>query len=488
VSPNHRPAIVWFRRDLRLCDNHALLAAAARDAPVLPVYIWASGEEGNWEPGTAARWWLHRSLQSLDASLRRLGSRLLLFRGPSLGTLTRLAARTGAAAVFWNRLYEPSMRQRDEAVEGSLSKNGLEVRTFNAALLHEPWEVLNAAGRPYQVFTPFWKACLASPEAGGPAAAPARLPAPAAWPDSLPFDQVGIEPHIDRAGGLGSAWQPGEDGARARLRAFLDEGAAGYPVDRDRPDRPGTSRLSPHLHFGEIGPRQIRHDLLRGSRHARSAFAAAARCCLRQLGWREFAHHVLHHFPHTSDRPLRPLFAGRAPRAAAGTVRAWERGETGYPLIDAGMRQLRDTGWMHNRVRMIVASFLVKDLLVGWKVGARWFWDTLVDADLANNTLGWQWAAGCGADAAPFFRVFNPVLQGRRFDPQGEYVRRWVPELARLPAVSIHAPWEASSTDLAAAGVALGRTYPKPIVDHRQRRLRALAAYKARAGGRRPER
>jgi deoxyribodipyrimidine photo-lyase len=477
LSQDSRPSIVWFRLDLRLRDNLALLAAGARRGPAIPVFIWAPEEEGNWAPGSASRWWLHRSLTSLEASLRGLGSRLIFLRGPSLRSLREVAAGTGAAAVFWNRRYEPLVSARDWMIGESLKKDGLEVDTFNAGLLYEPWRVKKTSGAPYQVFTPFWKACLASEHPPAPAAAPARLAAPRKWPASEPLESFALEPGTDWTNVMGSTWEPGEQGGLARLQKFVKEAVADYPDNRDRPDRSGTSGLSPHLHFGEIGPRQIRHALsaLHGTSRPRSA--RAVQLFMRQIGWREFGHNLLYHFPHTTDKPLRGHFADIPRRADGPALRAWEKGETGYPIIDAGMRELWNAGWMHNRVRMIVASFLVKDLLLPWRAGAKWFWDTLVDADLANNTLGWQWTAGCGADAAPFFRVFNPILQGKKFDPDGSYVRRWVPELARMPARYIHAPWQAPSAILHAAGVSLGRTYPKPLVDHQQRRLRALAAY-----------
>ena len=389
-----------------------------------------------------------------------------------------MAKETGADAVFWNRRYEPACIARDRKVEEALRAAGLHAESFNAALLYEPWTIQNKAGRPFQVFTPFWRTCLASAEPAEPLPAPRKLAAPPRQSASLPLAALELEPKPDWAAGLRAAWHPGSAGAQAELRRFLRAGLLTYAEGRNRPDLVGTSRLSPHLHFGEISPRQVWQAVKRQA-ESQSIPAAVWRKWqfLTELGWREFAHHLLFHFPHTPEQPLRPAFARFPWRKNAAWLRAWQRGQTGYPLVDAGMRELWATGWMHNRVRMVVASFLVKNLLVPWQEGARWFWDTLVDADLANNTLGWQWTAGCGADAAPFFRIFNPVSQGEKFDPQGNYVRRWVPELARLPDAWIHQPWQAPPAALTAAGVELGRTYPRPIVSHLVSREVALEAY-----------
>lgn len=470
------PSIVWFRNDLRLADNPALVAAA-RGQPIVPVFIWAPEEEGRWPPGAASRWWLHQSLVCLDAALRERGSRLIVRHGSSLAVLRQLVRETRAAAVVWNRRYEPVAIARDTAINAALRADGLAVDTFDAALLFEPWTLRTKAGKPFQVFTPFWKACLGAPPPDAPQPAPAALAVPPRWPRSLTIADLQLEPPIDWAAGIRAAWQPGERGAAARLERFLDDGVARYAGDRNRPDRNGSSRLAPHLHFGEIGPRQVWHAV-----HTRAALdrtpglSGGSEVYLREIGWREFAYHLLFHFPHTTNAPLRDEFARFPWRADAAALRAWQRGRTGYPIVDPGMRELWTTGWMHNRVRMIVASFLVKDLLLPWQAGAEWFWDTLVDADLANNTLGWQWTAGCGADAAPYFRIFNPVTQGQQFDPDGDYARRWVPELQHVPNTFVHQPWAAPHAVLQDAGVHLGRHYPAPMVDHRTARQRALAA------------
>jgi deoxyribodipyrimidine photo-lyase len=472
--------LVWFRLDLRLADNPALQAALARGEPVIPVFIWSPGEEGLWPPGAASCWWLHQSLSALGQSLRKRGSRLILCRGPALASLRELAKETGARAIFWNRCYEPALIARDRRVEESLRAEGLAVQSFNSALLFEPWALRTAAGKPYRVFTPFWRACLAMPEPAAPTEMPRKLRSPARWPSSETLDALALLPKLDWAAGLRAAWQPGEAGAQQQLRRFVRNALTDYPAKRDFPARPGTSRLSPHLHFGEIGPRQIWYAIRKAAASsAKGRVRLVAPSYLRQLGWREFAHHLLFHFPHTTDQPLRSEFAWLEWSRSRATLQAWRRGRTGYPLVDAGMRELWASGWMHNRVRMVVASFLVKDLLIPWQQGARWFWDTLVDADLANNTLGWQWSAGCGADAAPFFRIFNPVTQSEKFDARGDYIRRWIPELAQLPVRWLHQPWRAPAEVLRAAGIVLGKNYPKPIVNHSQARGRALTAFGA---------
>ncbi len=473
-----RPILIRFRLDLRLAGNPALAAAVKRGGPVVPVFIHAPGEESPWPPGGASRWWLHQSLTTLDAKLRALGSRLSIRRGPMLETLRAIAKEVGADAIFWNRRYEPAVMARDATVEEALRRAGLTVKSFNAALLHEPWTVQNQSGKPFQVFTPFWRHCLNWADPDAPLRAPKHLLTPARWPKSLALDELELEPEINWTDGLRAVWQPGETGAAENLRRFLARAFAGYPDQRNRPDVAGTSRLSPHLHFGEIGPRQVWHAVRRlAARRGLPEAAWRNSQFLAEVGWREFAHHLLFHFPHTPAEPLRANFKKFPWRKNAARLKAWQRGHTGYPIVDAGMRELWTTGWMHNRVRMTVASFLVKDLLISWQEGARWFWDTLVDADLASNTLGWQWTAGCGADAAPYFRIFNPTSQGEKLDPRGNYVRRWCPELAKLANEWIHRPHEAPPEILRTAGVEPGRTYPRPIVHHAAAREEALAAF-----------
>lgn len=472
---DRHPSIVWFRQDLRLEDNPALTAAVVRGDPVIPVFVWAPEEEGHWAPGAASRWWLGRSLAGLDSALRHSGSRLVIRSGSSLETLRTLIAETRAGAVFWNRRYEPAAAGADRAIEAALRSEGVDIAHFNASLLFDPGDILTAAGRPYKVFTAFWNHLLRRRDPSRWLPVPEQIPTPPSWPSSLNTTQLDLEPQRDRAARLSRFWSPGEESAAQQLDRFLEGSSGRYLQRRDRTDKVGTSRLSPHLHFGEISPSKV-WRVVRGQAAPGSVGDRHATGYLRQIAWREFATHLLHHFPDMPEHPLRSEFAHFPWRADPGDLQAWQKGQTGYPMVDAGMRQLAATGWMHNRARLIVASFLVKHLLLPWHEGARWFWDHLVDADLANNTLGWQWVAGCGVDAAPYFRIFNPVSQGRRFDPRGDYVQSWVPELRKLPGEFIHAPWAAPKSWLETAGVRLGEDYPYPVVEHGAGRQRALAA------------
>ncbi|MBK1717956.1 cryptochrome/photolyase family protein [Thiocystis violacea] len=469
-------SLLWFRRDLRLDDNPALAAALAGGDRVVPVYIQAPSEEAPWEPGAASRWWLHGSLASLDASLRQRGNRLWILRDDSLLALRRVIAATGATQVHWNRLYDPATTERDTRIKQALRADGLRVESHKAALLFEPWEIANTQGQPYRVFSAFWRACVKSLALVQPIPAPETLPAGPVPEWTLALDDLELLPRLHWDQGMRDTWTPGEATALALVRSFLETRIAAYGEDRDRPDRPGTSRLSPHLHFGEISPRRLL-SLIR--EQVGDPTADPAEPYARELGWREFSHHLLYHFPQTATAPLDKRFADFpwAENGVEDRLAAWQQGRTGIPLVDAGMRELWHGGWMHNRVRMVVASLLTKNLRIPWQAGARWFWDTLVDADLASNTQGWQWTAGCGADAAPYFRVFNPVRQGERFDPEGRYVRRWCPELARLPDKYLQQPWTAPQAILSAAGVRLGHDYPRPIVDLAASRAQALAAW-----------
>ncbi len=472
-APSAPAALVWFRRDLRLADHPALAAAAESGASVIPVYILDDGTPGDWRLGGASRWWLAQSLRSLEKSLARLGSRLILRRGPADTVLRQLVFETGAKALYFTRGYEPFQRELEERLEKTLPAR---CRRFGGHVLFEPEKLLNNAGEPYRVYSPFFRAMERREPPGATLVAPNALRAPSSWPWSEKLDGWGLEPATpDWAGGLREAWSPGEIAAYARLRLFIDKSVSRYRDKRNLPGTDATSRLSPYLAFGEISPRQVWSAVLLAAEKAGASSLGEA--YLREIAWREFSYHLLFHFPHLPEKAFKPEFERFPVREDAAALKAWRKGLTGYPIVDAGMRQLWRTGWMHNRVRMIVASFLIKHLLLPWRAGEAWFWDTLVDADLANNSASWQWVAGSGADAAPYFRIFNPVLQGEKFDPEGDYVRSFCPELARLPNSLIHKPWEAPPALLETLGVRLGETYPRPIVDHGQARERALAAY-----------
>jgi deoxyribodipyrimidine photo-lyase len=469
------PVILWYRDDFRLSDHAPLRAAVASGAPIIPLFVLDDETPGPWRLGGASRWWLHHSLAALAVDLSARGGRLVIRRGNAFAVISQLARECQAQALYCHRGYTPAEADLERRLWRELG-DSLEVRRFRGRLLLEPEQVKTGAGEPFKVFTPFWRACLSLPEPEAPAPAPERLTPPPPEVTGLDLDDLALLPRTpDWAGGLRENWRPGEAGAWERLTAFLDAAVLGYAADRDLPGHPGTSRLSPHLHFGEISPRQVWHAV-RGLQAGCAAATKGGDAFLREVGWREFCQHLLHHWPRLPTEPFNSRFAHFPWREDEAALGAWRRGQTGYPLVDAGMRELWHTGWMHNRVRMVVASFLVKHLLVPWQRGQDWFWDTLVDADLANNAGSWQWVAGCGADAAPYFRIFNPVLQGQKFDARGDYVRRWVPELRRLPDQALHAPFAAGKASLAAAGVRLGVDYPAPLVEHDFARQRALAA------------
>lgn len=469
-----RSTLVWFRDDLRLSDHPALHAAAGAGGPVVCLYV-LDEESPARQPGGAARWWLAQSLRALAGSLEEAGAQLVLRKGGAAKVIAALAREAEAGAVFWNEIAQAPHLGIADQVRAALAGIGVASRSFAGDLLVHPGRIRSKENRGLRVFTPFWRRVQSSPDPPSPLPAPKKLAAgPKLASDAL--DDWDLEPtRPDWAGGLREKWTPGEAAARKRLKAFL-EGVAGYASERDRPDRDGTSRLSPHLRFGEISPRQVWHAArFAAAEHPR--LSADIDKFLSELGWREFCRHLIYDVPDLAERNLQPSFDAFPWKRDDKALRAWRRGMTGYPIVDAGMRELWRTGVMHNRVRMVVASFLVKHLLIDWRDGEKWFWDTLVDADCGSNPANWQWVAGSGADAAPYFRVFNPVLQGEKFDPDGEYVRRWVPELARLPDKMIHQPWEATPLELAGAGIELGKTYPRPIVDHKAGRERALKAY-----------
>jgi deoxyribodipyrimidine photo-lyase len=471
--PKSPPVIVWFRRDLRLSEHPALMAACRTDQPVIPVFILDEDSAGQRRLGGAAYWWLGRSLAALATDLQKKGSALVLRRGRSLDILRQLVAETGATSVQFNRRYDPPGLALDQQVSAALRADGVDVVDHDGNYLHEPWQVQTGQGAPFKVFTPFWRRLAEQYSPPPAAAASRRWTSPTVLPAGEPVTQFRHE--RPWSAGFGDVWQPGEAGAQRRLQRFLDAGADGYATLRDRPDHIGTSRLSPHLAWGEISI----HEAWRRADPARWSGAGAFR---RELAWRDFNMHLYYHYPDLPTECWQKPFQDFPFKADTAGLQAWQQGRTGYPLVDAGLRELWHTGWMHNRVRMVVASFLIKHQLIDWRRGEAWFWDTLVDADPAQNAGNWQWVAGCGFDAAPFFRIFNPILQGAKFDPQGLYTRNWVPELAGLTNKELNEPWKASSDRLRAAGITLGDTYPRPVVQHEMARQRALAAYRQISG------
>jgi deoxyribodipyrimidine photo-lyase len=472
------PCIVWFRDDLRLSDHPALHAAATTKRPVICLYVFdeTSKSTGARSIGGAARWWLAQSLRALEKSLGSAGVPLLLRSGQAARIIPDLARESGASDVFWNEIAQAPHRTIENDITTALRDLGVNAHTFAGDLLAAPDTVRTKEGRGLRVFTPFWRRVQAMGVPPNPLPAPRRLhPGPGLSGETI--ESLKLEPtRPDWAGGLRETWTPGESAAQKRLQHFLKNGLAGYAEARDRPDRDGTSGLSPYLCFGEVSPRQVWHAA-QFCAAERPALSGDADKFLSELGWREFCRHLLFDVPDLATRNLQPSFDAFPWRHDEKALAAWQRGQTGYPIVDAGMRQLWHTGVMHNRVRMVVASFLVKHLLIDWREGEQWFWDTLVDADAGSNPANWQWVAGSGADAAPYFRIFNPMLQGEKFDPDGSYVSRWVPEVAQLPKKLIHQPWEANPLELVGAGITLGKTYPHPIVDHRKARERALKAY-----------
>ena len=472
------PLLLWFRKDLRLDDNHALLTAAESGRPVIPVYI-LDAVDG--PLGAAQAWWLHHSLTALAASLAARGSRLILRRGEPMAVLRALLKETGAESVHWNRNYDPPGQRLGAAVKAALREDGIGAESFAGQLLHEPTRLTTAAGGPFRVYTPFWRAFSAGEEPAAPDPAPDMIAAPARWPESEQVADWALLPtRPDWAKTFHEIWEPGEAGAHKRLESFVGGAIDGYKIRRDWPGAETTSRLSPHLALGEISPRRI----WQATRNLPDRIADEDYIHFRkELVWREFSYHLLVHFEDLATKNWNDRFDDFPWADNPALLSAWQRGETGYPIVDAGMRQLWRHGWMHNRVRMIAASFLIKDLLIDWRVGERWFRDTLVDADPASNAASWQWVAGSGADAAPFFRVFNPVLQGEKFDGEGRYIRAFVPELAKLDNKFIHRPFEAPLASLRAAGVSLGKTYPQPVVSHAGARDTALAAFAAIKAG-----
>lgn len=458
-------ALMWFRQDLRLLDNPAFITACNHHDIVIPLYIY---DKKNSALGRAQQWWLHHSLQALATSLKQQFSlHLILRQGNPLEIMTTLINQLSIDAVYWNRCYEPDAINRDMLIKSTLSKQGIVTTSFNGSLLNEPWTITNKAGDYFKVFTPYWKTCLQTIK---PPLVITVTNKPCALDIvSESLDNWNLLPtNPNWAYQFKTYWQPGEVGAAQKLEQFIDHHLNNYKIRRDFPADNANSQLSPHLHFGEISPWTIWRAIHLATLDT-SCDMPSVHHFLSELGWREFAYYLLYHVPTLAQQPFKKEFDAFPWQTNETALVAWQKGQTGYPIVDAGMRQLWTTGFMHNRVRMIVASFLTKDLFIDWRIGADWFLDTLVDADLANNSAGWQWVAGCGADAAPYFRIFNPTLQSEKFDPQGTYIRQWVPELCHLNTKQIHAPWS--------AGTLIKNNYPKPIVEHNQVRKKALEYY-----------
>tara|TARA_A100000171_G_scaffold52340_1_gene70258 strand:- start:15198 stop:16622 length:1425 start_codon:yes stop_codon:yes gene_type:complete len=465
--------LVWYANNLRV-DDHPALNAAAERGKVVPVYVYEPDYNGPSAMGGATKWWAHHSLMALQGRLDTMGSALVVRKGDPAEELRKVANAVGADRVMFCESIEPDLQEREERVEYELGRHDIEVERFPMHLLWEIGSVMTKDGNPYQVFSPFWKMAMKTATPDEPLDAPRKLNAPDKHTKSLDIDELGLLPDIEWYTQMEQRWTPGEKGARGRFAAFVEHRLSEYHEDRNRLDIPGWSAMSPHIHFGEISVRRMWHTITQDPQWEK---VKGKEHYLREIGWREFAQHLINHFPRTINEPLRENFKDFPWVKNKSQFDKWKRGQTGYPVVDAAMRNLWAEGWMPNRARMIVASFLCKDLRISWEEGMAWFWDTLVDADLGSNTLGWQWTAGCGADAAPYFRVFNPVSQGTKFDPDGDYVRQWCPELSKLDKRAIHEPWEAKPMELTAAGVTLGEEYPEPMVDHKQAREDALEAF-----------
>lgn len=464
-------SIVWFRQDLRLSDNPAL-NEAVHNGSVLPIYIHDECS-GAYKTGSASKLWLHHSLDSLNKSL---GGKLNFYSGSAKEIIFDIIKRNGANAIYWNRCYEPHRIHADTEIKSELTKADIECKSFNGSLLWEPWDILKKDNTYYKVFTPFYRnGCLTANPPRNPLPKPEKIQC-LTDEKSLTIHDLNLLPTLPWDKKIEPYWEIGEDAAHQKLRTFLEQGLEMYKEGRNFPSKAHVSRLSPHLHFGEISPNQAWHAAQHyGHIHE---LENGMDCFLSELGWREFSYYLLYHFPELPHQNFQRKFNHFPWQHDASLLKAWQQGKTGYPIVDAGMRELWETGYMHNRVRMIVASFLVKNLRIHWHEGANWFWDCLVDADLASNSASWQWVAGSGADAAPYFRIFNPILQGEKFDPDGAYTRHFIPELRHVPNKYLFKPWMAPTHVLKASGVTLGETYPNPIIDLEKSRDAALEAYK----------
>ena len=465
-------AIHWFRQDLRLSDNPALDSAAQYET-LIPIYILDEVNSGEFKMGAASKWWLHQSLTKLNESL---DGKLLVYQGNPHEILNKLIEEQEVSYVTWNRCYEPWRIDRDKEIKRNFEDKNVAVESFSASLLWEPWTISKDDGTPYRVFTPFYKkGCLNSEEPRLPAG---KVDLSNLYSEDLSSDSItdlNLLPTIKWYESFEEEWNPGEIGAEQNLNSFLDSGLLNYKEGRNFPSQEFVSRLSPHLHFGEISPNEVWYRAK--TKEGISGIEKSLAHFHSELGWREFSYYLLYHFPDLPNKNFQEKFDIFPWQENEEFLALWQRGNTGCPIVDAGMRELWQTGYMHNRLRMIVGSFLVKNLLIDWRFGERWFWDCLVDADLASNSASWQWVAGSGADAAPYFRIFNPITQGLKFDPEGEYTKKYVPELRDLPNKYLFSPWEAPENILADAGIELGKNYPKPMVDLKLSRETALEAF-----------
>ena len=463
--------ILWFRVDLRLSDNPALKKAIDLNLPVLPIFIYDEEDAQSRSLGAASKWWLHKSLENLSNELELVGSKLLIFKGKAEEVLQKLIYDTRATNVLWNRRYEPWAVKRDRLIKEKLSAQSINIMSFNGSLLYEPWEIKSKIGNPLKVFTPYKRALLSKGIPEPVNSKPTKLLSPTEWPVSQSIDKLKLIENKSWSIKFHNYWEPGSNKAKEKLEIFKSDALHDYNINRDIPSIEGTSKLSPHLRFGEISPKEVLNSINHIEEND------GINVYKSEIIWREFSHNLLWYFPNIHNTPIKNEFEKFEWDNNEANLIAWKKGLTGYPIVDAGMRELWATGWMHNRVRMIVASFLTKHLLLPWQLGEEWFWDTLLDADPASNTSGWQWVSGCGADAAPYFRIFNPIFQGEKFDPDGKYIKKFIPELNKLPKKFIHEPWKADSAILKNSDIKLGDTYPNPIVDHKFARERALNKY-----------
>jgi deoxyribodipyrimidine photo-lyase len=465
-------SIHWFRQDLRLSDNPAL-SAAIESGDILPIYILDDINSNDSKMGEASRWWLHHSLSSLN---KKLDGKISFYNGDPKEIFSTLSEQYNVKSIYWNRCYEPWRIKRDKDLKISLENKNIHIKTHNGSLLWEPWTVLKNDGTPYRVFSPYYKrGCLDALAPREPIKEPSLSNIISNSYEGLSLNDLDLLPNVGWYEDMENLWSPGEDGAKEKLHKFLDYGLLGYKEGRNFPSRENVSQLSPHMHFGEVSPNQVWYGAQ--LKEGEKGIDKDLKHFLSELGWREFSYSLLYHFPTLPKENLQKKFDNFPWIENSEYFEKWKKGQTGYPIVDAGMRELWQTGYMHNRVRMIVGSFLVKNLLLHWHEGEKWFWDCLIDADLASNSASWQWVAGSGADAAPYFRIFNPVTQGLRFDPDGEYTKKYVPELKDLPSKYLYSPWEAPLDILNDAGVTLGKNYPNPVVDLKQSREKALDAF-----------